>query len=69
VNGVSGSEQGVSEFEVSLNDSVKLGTVTTRPDVAEAVEFDIENEVEHIVLKPIRGKISLCGLALETVSN
>jgi hypothetical protein len=57
--------QGDAVFDLMLNKTQKLGTISPKPGIAEIFEFEIRDDIQSINIKPRKGKASLCGLTLE----
>lgn len=64
VNGTGIQKEGDAQFDLMLNDTVKLGTVTPKPGVAEILVFETQEEVKSITAIPGNGEVSLCGITV-----
>jgi hypothetical protein len=65
VNDITIQKAGEAQFDLMLNGTAKLGTVTPEPGTAEVLEFETPEDVKFITAIPVRGKVSLCGITLE----
>jgi hypothetical protein len=68
VNDISIKKEGDAQFDLLLNGTTKLGTVTPKPGIAEIFEFEILEEVKFITAMSYKGKISLCGITMERLN-
>jgi hypothetical protein len=68
VNDTSIKKEGDVQFDLLLNDTTKLGTVTPKPGIAEIFEFETPDVVKFITAISGNGKISLCGITVERLN-
>ena len=57
------------EFDLMLDKTNKLATITLKPGTAKVFEFELPADAQSISIIPRKGKVSICGLTVEELIN